>query len=194
MPPLPTNELLIRPPERTIARSPAASVPPLTMPPDKTITVMLAGMLPDSVKPEPTSKVAPALSVALKVWLAPLPTNSRVPPERMPTLPLPPATATSRPPLLTVVVRPPPPGSTISVPPLCTIVLLTTVPLVSSNAPLLTTQAPPMPLTFQWPPTTLKLVKPLYCVPIELRSNVSDPVPPSRKALLPEASTSPLMI
>jgi hypothetical protein len=66
VPPLPTTELLINPPDRTIARSPATNVPPLTMPPDATITVTLARILPDSVKPEPTSKAAPALSVALK--------------------------------------------------------------------------------------------------------------------------------
>jgi hypothetical protein len=89
--------------------------------------------------------------------------------------------------------RPLPPESTISVPPLFTVVLLTTVPLVTSNVPLLMTQPPPLPLTFQCPPTTLKLVKPLYCVPIESRSNVSEPLPPSWKASLPEASTSPLM-
>ena len=132
-----TTTLLARPPERTKARSPVVSVPPLTMPPDKTITVMLPGTPPESVNPEPTSRVAPALSVALKAWLAPLPTNSRVPPERMPALPWPPAIAISTPPLLTVVVRPVPPDSTISVPPLTTREPLSTAPLETSSVPLL---------------------------------------------------------
>ena len=41
-----------------------------------------------------------------------------------------------------------------------------------------------MPLTLQCPPTTLKLVKPLYCVPIELRSNVSEPGPAKAEGIV----------
>ena len=52
------------------------------------------------------------------------------------------------------------------------------------------------PLTVQVPPTTSKVVKPRYWAPepIELRSNVPEPVPPSWKMLLPEGSTVPLMV
>jgi hypothetical protein len=51
----------------------------------------------------------------------------------------------------------------------------------------------PALVTVQVPPTTLKVVKPRYCAlePIELRSNVPDPVPPSCRMFLPEGSTMP---
>jgi hypothetical protein len=52
----------------------------------------------------------------------------------------------------------------------------------------------PPPLTLQVPPMTLKVVKPLYWGPIELRSNVSDPVPPSWNTLPPAGSTMPPMV
>ena len=88
-----------------------------------------------------------------------------------------------------------PPDSATSVPPLLTVVLVSSMPFETCSTP---------PSTFQWallalvtvqvPPTTLKVVKPLYCVPMELRSNVSEPLPPSWKLFLPEGSTVPLIV
>ena len=67
-----------------------------------------------------------------------------------------------------------------------TVVLVSAAPLATSVSPPLTFQCAVLaPLTVQAPPTTLKIVKPRYCpaVPIELRSNVSEPVPPSWNVL-----------
>ena len=90
-----------------------------------------------------------------------------------------------------------PPDSTASTPPLLTVVLVSSPPLATSSVPPLMVQWAVLALlTVQVPPTTLKVVKPWYCAaaPIELRSNVSEPVPPSWKVLLPEGSTMPLMM
>ena len=83
-------------------------------------------------------------------------------------------------------------------PPLLTVVLVSSPPLaISIVPPLLMVQWALLALvTVQVPPTTLKIVKPWYCAaaPMELRSNVSEPVPPSWNVLLPESgSTMPLM-
>jgi len=108
-------------------------------------------------------------------------------------VPLP--TNSSAPPFDTVTPFTVAPDSTTSVPPLPTLVLLRKPPFATcSVAPLETVQPLPAPVTVQIPPTTPKVVKPLYCVPIELRSNVSEPVPPSWKVFVPEALTVPLMV
>ena len=103
----------------------------------------------------------------------------------------------SVPPALTKLVLAVPPDSTSNMPPPLTVVLVSAAPLATSIAPPLTFQwAVLAPVTVQVPPTTLKVVKPRYCAvaPMELRSNVSEPVPPSWKVLLPESgSTMPLM-
>jgi hypothetical protein len=104
---------------------------------------------------------------------------------------VPPARTTSVPPDLTTVALAVAPESTSKVPPPLTSAPLSMVPLVSSITPLRTFQVPPVPLTVQAPPITLKVVNPKYCVPMEFRSNVSEPVPPSCKVLLPDASTMP---
>ena len=79
-----------------------------------------------------------------------------------------------------------PPDSTTSAPPLLTVVLVSSPPLATSSVPPLTFQwALLAPVTVQVPPTTSKVVKPWYCaLPIELRSNVSEPVPPSWKRVV----------
>jgi hypothetical protein len=102
------------------------------------------------------------------------------------------------PPALTTVVLAVAPESTSRAPPLLTVVLVSSPPLaISSVPPLLMVQWALLALvTVQAPPTTLKIVKPWYCAvaPMELRSNVSEPVPPSWNVLLPESgSTTPLM-
>ena len=128
------------------------NVPPLTMPPDATITVTLAGILPDSVKPEPTSKRGARAERGAESLIGAAADELQVPPESNSGA----AAAAGDRDLEAALAdgrETVPPESTISVPPLFTSVLPTTVPLVSSNAPLLTTQAPPLPLTFQWPPT-----------------------------------------
>ena len=63
------------------------------MPPDADHHGDAGGILPDSVKPEPTSKVAPALKRGAESRLAPLPMNSIRCRRRIAALPLPPATA-----------------------------------------------------------------------------------------------------
>ena len=126
-----------------------------------------------------------------------LPTSSSVPPREM-VAPLitAPGSMISVPPDATIVALAVPPDCTSSAPLPDTVVLVSVMPLTTSSVPPLTCQplvALLVPVTVQVPPTTLKVVKPLYCVPIELRSNVSEPVPPSWNVLLPEGSTSPLI-
>ena len=99
------------------------------------------------------------------------------------------------PPALTKLLLAVAPELTSSTPPLLTVVLVTSPPLATSSVPFLIVQWAVLALlTVQTPPTTSKVVKPLYCVPIELRSNVSEPNPPSWKVLSPEGSTVPLMV
>jgi hypothetical protein len=114
------------------------------------------------------------------------------------TLP-PPDSMISVPPALTKLVLAVAPDSTARTPPLLTVVLVSSPPLaISSVPPLFMVQWALLALvTVQAPPTTLKIVKPRYraVAPMELRSNVSAPVPPSWNVLLPDCgSTVPLML
>ena len=74
------------------------------------------------------------------------------------------------PPALTRLLLAVAPEPTSSTPPLLTVVLVTSPPLATSSMPFLMVQWAVLALlTVQVPPTTLKVVKPRYWTPIELR-------------------------
>lgn len=95
-------------------------MPPLITPPESTLTVKpLVGAPPVKITPEPTSKVARALTLKLnKLSVASVlpPKSSNVPPAKTLALPLPPSSTISVPPL-PIVVSAEPPDCKITVPP-----------------------------------------------------------------------------
>ena len=161
------------PPDATIIVPPPLTIAPKSVPPERTLSVWPLLTVKPLKLPEPSARTAPAGIVTPGGSPVPPPTSYHGGAARDDRAADHGARYASRiavPPALTRLLLAVAPEPTSSTPPLLTVVLVTSPPLATSSMPFLMVQWAVLALlTVQVPPTTLKVVKPRYWTPIELR-------------------------